>query len=70
MKIVVKMTLLCFANQLGKNISKFSFSELEYFLANNVSGQNILNSSNTRPSPNTRPIAIQVYKLILLVIPL
>lgn len=69
-KMVVKISLLCFANQLGKKISKFSDSESEYLLANRVSGQNILKISNTNPSPNTIPIATQVHKVTLLEIPL
>jgi len=45
------MSLLFFANQFGKNISKLSFVESEYFLAMNVSGQvqlNIINSIHSR----------------------
>ena len=57
-KIKVKITLLFRASHSGRKISKLSFSELEYFLARMVKGQNILNKSNTMPSPKTNPIAI------------
>lgn len=69
MKIEVKISLLCLANQLGRKISKFSLSELEYFLAINVSGQNILKANKTNPSPIINPIPIQVKEVIALVIP-
>ena len=60
MKIVVKISLLFFANQFGKKISKFSFLESENFLATRVSGQNILKIKSVRPSPITKAIPIQV----------
>lgn len=60
MKIVVKISLLFFANQFGKKISKFSFLESENFLATRVSGQNILKIKSVRPSPTTKAIPIQV----------
>jgi hypothetical protein len=69
MKIEVKIALLFLANQLGRKISKFASSELEYFLAINVSGQNILKMNNTNPSPMINPIPIQVKEVIVLVMP-
>ena len=63
------MSLLYFASQLGRKMSKFSFVESEYFRAIKVSGQNILKISSTRPSPTTNPIAIQVKTVIWLVSP-
>lgn len=68
-KIVVNISLLYLASQLGKNISKFSRVEAEYFLAIKVSGQNILNKTNKIPSPSTRAIETQVKVLILFITP-
>lgn len=59
-KIVVKISLLNLASQLGRKISKLSFSESEYFLAIKVNGQNNLNISKTIPSAKISPIPIQV----------
>jgi len=67
--MVVKINLLLRANQFGKKISKFSFVESAYFLANTVKGQNILNKTKTIPSPTTKPMEIQVKEFILLQIP-
>jgi hypothetical protein len=69
MKMEVKISLLCFANQLGRKISKLSFLESEYLRATKVRGQNILKTNNTTPSPIINPIPIQVKVLMLLVIP-
>ena len=68
-KIEVKISLLCFANQLGRKISKFSFEELEYLRAINVRGQNILKITKTNPSPKISAIPIQVKVVTLFVIP-
>jgi len=68
-KIEVKINLLYFANQLGRKISKLSFSESEYLRAINVNGQNILKTNKTKPSPIINPIPIHVYVLTVLVIP-
>tara|TARA_R110000851_G_C12798332_1_gene537172 strand:- start:214 stop:387 length:174 start_codon:yes stop_codon:yes gene_type:complete len=57
---VVKINLLYFANQLGRKISKLSFSESEYFLAITVRGQNMLKTKRTMPSPTIKPMPIQV----------
>lgn len=59
-KIVVNISLLFLANQLGRKISKFSFSESEYFLAISVNGQNILKAKRTMPSRIINPMPIQV----------
>ena len=60
MKMDVKISLLCFANQLGRKISKLSFLESEYLWASKVRGQNILKTNKTHPSPMINPIPIQV----------
>jgi len=67
--MVVKISLLCFASQFGKKISKLSFVESVYFLARMVKGQDILKTNKIIPSANINPIPIQVYKVILLTIP-
>jgi len=56
----VKMTLLCFASQFGRKMSKLSLSESEYLLAISVKGQNILKISKVRPSPITKAMPIHV----------
>jgi hypothetical protein len=48
--IVVYISLLYFANQLGKKMSKFSLVESEYLRAIMVSGHCILKDSSTIPS--------------------
>ncbi len=63
------MILLFLANQLGRNISKLSLAESEYFRANRVRGQNILKIKSTNPSPITNAIPTQVKVLIFPVIP-
>lgn len=65
MKMEVKISLLCFAIQFGRKMSKLSFLESEYFLAVKVRGQNILKIKRVSPSPSTRAMPIQVYKLTL-----
>lgn len=65
----MKIILLYLANQFGKKISKLSFFELEYFRAMSVNGQNILKIISTIPSAITKPMAIHVKELILLLIP-
>lgn len=68
-KMKVKMSLLCFANQMGRKISKLSICESEYFLAIKVKGQNILKINKVRPSPMTSAIQIHVKRFTLLLIP-
>jgi len=68
-KIEVKINLLYFANQLGRKISKLSFSESEYLRAIKVNGQNILKTNKTNPSPIINPMPIQVSVLTVLVMP-
>jgi len=65
----VKINLLYFANQLGRKISKLSFSESEYLRAIKVNGQNILKTNKTNPSPIINPMPIQVSVLTVLVMP-
>lgn len=60
MKIEVNINLLFFASQFGRKMSKFSFSESEYFLAIIVRGQNIWNINKVNPSPITKATHIQV----------
>jgi len=49
-------------------MSKFSFDELEYFLARRVTGQIALKMSNTIPSSKIIPTPIQTHFVILLLI--
>ena len=67
--ILVKICLLYLASQLGKNISKLSLVELEYFLAIIVKGHLPLKIQITIPSIMTAKIAAHVYRLIWFVIP-
>ena len=69
MKIEVKISLLYFANQLGRKISKLSLCESEYLRAINVNGQNILKTNKTNPSVIINPKPNQVNGMIVLVIP-
>ena len=59
----VKISLLCFASQLGRKISKLSLSESEYFRATRVRGHNILKMSRVNPSPMTRAMHPKNEKL-------
>jgi hypothetical protein len=60
------MSLLCFASQLGRKMSKLSFVESEYLWAIKVMGQDLLNINKTAPSSNIKPIQIQIHLSILL----
>ena len=62
---MVYMSLLYFASQLGKKISKLSFGESEYFRAIRVIGQDLLKMSSTMPSDSTTPMEIQTHLSIL-----
>ena len=61
------MSLLYFANQLGRKISKLSFVELEYLRAIIVSGHTFLKIISTIPSPIIRAIPIHTYLSILFI---
>ena len=62
------MSLLYFANQLGRKISKLSFVESEYLQTIIVSGHIFLKIINTIPSPIISAIPIQTNLSILLTI--
>ena len=62
------MSLLYFANQLGRKISKLSFVESEYLRAIIVSGQIFLKIISTIPSPIISDIPIQTNLSILFTI--
>lgn len=57
--MVVKMSLLCFANHLGRNMSKPTETSLLYFSPITVRGQRQPFKSRTTPSNITKQTAIK-----------
>jgi hypothetical protein len=64
-KMAEYISLLYFANQLGKKISKLSLVEFEYLRAITVTGHILLQMIKIRPSINMAPTQIQTHLSIL-----